>query len=496
MAKISTYPNVSTPTLSDMLIGTEVADNNATKNFSISDILGLIGPLGLYVPYTGANANVDLGTFTLSSGGADFFGPVYLDDVLLDSTGNPGTIGQILSSTVTGTQWVNASSIGVPLQLVLNTGNTADQDIILTGANNIFDMTGANSLFRQTGASSIIRQTGATAFISQTGAAAFITQAGANAYFEQQGVNAIITQLGQFSYFHQQGDNSFIWQTGLSSYFEQQGANAFILQTGLNSYISQTGLNGYILQTGDNGSFTQSGLNSVIQQNAGLGSVARIVQSGENSFFQQQGANAYIEQTGANASIRQTNPNAYMEPAQIKDGAASYGTAGQVLSSLGPNLGLRWTNPFYSATFFDTTDQPNGGATVANQVRINSTQQATGLSLGTNRIDVLNAGIYFIGANLQLAFSGGASAPYNVTVWFTINDVIVPNSAFTFSTSSAQNDQTLAALTDTVALAAGDYIKFFWWSTVTGMRLLTTAAGINPTRPFSPSVNINMFNVG
>jgi hypothetical protein len=152
---------------------------------------------------------------------------------------------------------------------------------------------------------------------------------------------------------------------------------------------------------------------------------------------------------------------------------------------------------FYSATFFDNTEQLNGGATVANQVRINSTQEAYGFTLGPdNRINITNSGIYFIGANLQLAFTGGASSPYNVTVWYTINDVIVPNSAFTFSTSSAQLDQTLATLTDTVTLNAGDYIKFYWWSTVTGMKLLTTAAGTNPTRPLSPSVNINIFNVG
>jgi hypothetical protein len=151
---------------------------------------------------------------------------------------------------------------------------------------------------------------------------------------------------------------------------------------------------------------------------------------------------------------------------------------------------------FHSGTFLDTTQQTNGGATVANQVRINTTQQADGLTLGPdNRINVVNAGVYYIGANFQLAFSGGASS-YNVTVWYTINDVIVPNSAFTFTTTSAQIDQTLASITDTISLNANDYLKFYWWSPATGMSLLATAAGTNPTRPLSPSVNINIFNVG
>jgi hypothetical protein len=148
-----------------------------------------------------------------------------------------------------------------------------------------------------------------------------------------------------------------------------------------------------------------------------------------------------------------------------------------------------------SGTFFDSTTQNNGGATTANQVLIGSTQQAVGFTLSNNAITVVNAGIYFLSANLQLAFTGGSSS-YNVTVWYTIDDVIAPNSAFTFTTTGAQNDQTLATITDTLTVTAGQYLKFYWWSQATGMKLLATAAGSNPTRPLSPSVNINLFNVG
>jgi len=154
------------------------------------------------------------------------------------------------------------------------------------------------------------------------------------------------------------------------------------------------------------------------------------------------------------------------------------------------------TTNLYSATFFDTTTQNNGGATTANQVLINSTQSANGFTLGpNNRINVTNAGTYFFSANMQLSFTGGASN-YNVTVWYTVDDVIASNSAFTFTTTGAQNDQTLATITDTIALTAGQYLKFYWWSQATGMKLLSTAAGSNPSRPLSPSVNISIFNVG
>ena len=41
MAKISTYPQATPPAGTDLLIGTDVTDSNATKNFKISDVLSL-----------------------------------------------------------------------------------------------------------------------------------------------------------------------------------------------------------------------------------------------------------------------------------------------------------------------------------------------------------------------------------------------------------------------------------------------------------------------
>ena len=67
MAKISTYANDSTPSLSDKVIGTDVGNMDATKNFTISQILNLGTTSGLFVPYTGALANVNLGSYSLTA---------------------------------------------------------------------------------------------------------------------------------------------------------------------------------------------------------------------------------------------------------------------------------------------------------------------------------------------------------------------------------------------------------------------------------------------
>lgn len=155
MAKISTYPNASPVQLSDRLIGSDVGDGNATKNFLISDIIGLAN-LGQFVPYTGATGNVDLGTYGLTSSGlttttlsatgaANFTGlstfsssvnfnsSARFSSVVRDGVNSVGTNGQVLTSIATGVRW---RSYG--LQDVLLAGDSAITNMTLLGAA-IFD---------------------------------------------------------------------------------------------------------------------------------------------------------------------------------------------------------------------------------------------------------------------------------------------------------------------------------------------------------------------
>lgn len=67
MGKISTYAVDSTPSLSDKLIGTEVGNLDATKNYTISSILSLGNSSGLFVPYTGALGPVTLGVHGITA---------------------------------------------------------------------------------------------------------------------------------------------------------------------------------------------------------------------------------------------------------------------------------------------------------------------------------------------------------------------------------------------------------------------------------------------
>jgi hypothetical protein len=60
MAKISTYPIINIPVLSDILIGSDVMNTNKTKNFMLSDILRLFSNYGsFYHPTAQVAALVD-----------------------------------------------------------------------------------------------------------------------------------------------------------------------------------------------------------------------------------------------------------------------------------------------------------------------------------------------------------------------------------------------------------------------------------------------------
>ena len=161
MAKINTYPNV-TPTLSDKVLGTNSINNDETVNFLISDIASLI-QFGTYVPYTGATADVDLGTNTITAeeiiitgGGAlgtlrlvdttsnaSFNGSINIFGGLYDKNNSIGLSGQVLTSTGSKVEWqVPANSLNDfglfynnQTQTPVFTDGTASQEVAFPIAN-------------------------------------------------------------------------------------------------------------------------------------------------------------------------------------------------------------------------------------------------------------------------------------------------------------------------------------------------------------------------
>jgi predicted heme/steroid binding protein len=129
MARISTYPLISVPTFNDLLIGTDVENLNETKNFSIGDITDLI-IADNYVPYVGANKNVDLGLFSITA--SAFIVPGGLSTQFVKADGSlDSTVYQPAGNYITGLSGeATASGPGVAT-VVLSNGAVIGK--VLTG---------------------------------------------------------------------------------------------------------------------------------------------------------------------------------------------------------------------------------------------------------------------------------------------------------------------------------------------------------------------------
>ena len=115
MAKIESYPLApSTISGNDKMIGTDTANNNATKNFTVNQLISYIGFNGGFVPYTGAVENVNLGSQVLYATGGIFYGTIQATNVnaigglLINSSA--GSAGQVLVSQGTGVPPIWSSS--------------------------------------------------------------------------------------------------------------------------------------------------------------------------------------------------------------------------------------------------------------------------------------------------------------------------------------------------------------------------------------------------
>jgi hypothetical protein len=137
MAKISTYPGADVPLqLSDRLIGTEAirpiptSTPLATKNFSLGELLQLFSS-----NFPAASLQAVLDTGNTATQNINLIGTIdatlIRPDNIEDTSGSQGLTFQFLSKGASSINWVDLPVDN--LQQVLNTGNTATQNITLIG---------------------------------------------------------------------------------------------------------------------------------------------------------------------------------------------------------------------------------------------------------------------------------------------------------------------------------------------------------------------------
>tara|TARA_R110002095_G_scaffold2471_6_gene10109 strand:+ start:5291 stop:6229 length:939 start_codon:yes stop_codon:yes gene_type:complete len=141
MGKISTYTNASPVTLSDKFIGTEVAGTptNVTKNFLVNDLLTLFQSNitlqnVLDAGNTATQSIILTGDITQTGNYSITGGALSLGGTVRDFNGALGNNGETLVCNALGQLVFGSGLTNQNLQQVLNIGNTATQDINLTGS--------------------------------------------------------------------------------------------------------------------------------------------------------------------------------------------------------------------------------------------------------------------------------------------------------------------------------------------------------------------------
>ena len=132
------------------------------------------------------------------------------------------------------------------------------------------------------------------------------------------------------------------------------------------------------------------------------------------------------------------------------------------------------------------------GATGANVVTLDSSLIRSGVTIeSTSHIKVLSNGIYNLQFSFQL-FTTSINSP--ISIWLSKGgvNVLASNTVITVPGNSTNS---FAAWNFMIPLLANEYVELYWNSTDTGMTILHSAAGTNPTIPEAPAVIVTINQV-
>jgi len=377
MAKIentSVYPTV-TPTASDLLIATDVSDNNKTVTFKVSDLLSgstLQDLQSVLNEGNSAVANMFLTGNMIVNGNL-------VPTAIQDNSGSLGVLGQVLTSTATGLQWSSVSNTQT-LQQTLDNGNSSTLVDMNIDQGTINVTSGGLNLDNASN-------------LSVGGVATFSSAVNLGTVLDFGATTSISDYSGSVG---TAGQVLTVNSAGTGVEWSSAAGTTPSLQQVLN--VGNTATNIGINMAGT-GAFTTSATNTMT-----LASTNTF--SGTNTFT------ADIEVDGT-----------------IEDGAGSSGTAGQVLSSTG--TGVQWVDAA-SATAATLQSVLTANNTATEDINLTGDIDLTG-QLYFQASSTINAGGN-IGTNGQVLTSTGGGVTWSdVSVNPDLNDVL------TNGNSSAQS---------------------------------------------------------
>lgn len=146
----------------------------------------------------------------------------------------------------------------------------------------------------------------------------------------------------------------------------------------------------------------------------------------------------------------------------------------------------------YYGVFVKSTDQSPASTNTEYLLTFDSTEISNGVTIGspTSRIIVPASGLYRLDANLQL--TSGSSSSKNIWVWMKKNGTALANSA-RIVTSDLNNGYIPIAISETISLAANDYVEMAFASDSTNVTVDTVAA--TAFAPAAPAIVLSVTQV-
>ena len=439
-------------------------DEGLTGEFLVSQGPGATpswtNPSSVFVPYTGATANVDLGAYDIDADAASF-SVVNTDD--------------IYSS--------NLFAFGVNPNIFV--GNDALQPVglLIDTSTNFFALGDVYSQFNGTkiniedGSSRITFVGGFNLSNGQGTAGQVLTSAGA-------GITPVWAALPSLT--------GFVPYTGATGGVNLGIYSLTATNVNANNFVPIVGGTGNTFFGGAGGyGVAQNGVYCTL----GVGLIPDITILG-NSL---PGSGTKIEIDATNTSISFLNGNVNLGGTNGLILLNGTGSAGQVLICSGSGTAPLWssapglaTSTFWKGNFYDSITQTLAAANTATPVILSNTDAPTTNSIsivtdGTNlsRITFANAGVYNILFSAQLANSGGTAQ--TVDFWLRKNgSTFAANIPHTNGKVQLQGNATflMAAWNYFVDVAAGDYIQLVWAATSTNVTMVAAAAnGVHPETP-------------
>lgn len=158
-------------------------------------------------------------------------------------------------------------------------------------------------------------------------------------------------------------------------------------------------------------------------------------------------------------------------------------------AALSGPLGGQYIN-FPRLSVIDTTNQYLPNTTTAAPIQLGATQIAEGVSVvGGSRMTVAQPGTYNVQFSIQ--FTNPDTAEANISVWFRLNGVDIPNSNSTITVPSKHGSgdgHNIMSIDLFVDMNAYDYVEMVWRTTNPLAFIESVPAGIDPIRPSCPGV--------